>query len=79
MNIEIKKSKKPIKYDNALKFMEKRLLDLSANNSSELIWILEHDDIFTAGTNFKQNEINDKSNQMDNHESCCPNNVTLHH
>ena len=61
MNIEIKKSKKPIKYDNALKFMEKRLLDLSANNSSELIWILEHDDIFTAGTNFKQNEILDKS------------------
>ena len=26
-----------------------------------LIWILEHDDIYTAGTNYKENEIIDKS------------------
>ena len=50
MNIEIKKSKKPVKYDDALKFMEKRLLDLNANNLNELIWTLEHDNIYTAGT-----------------------------
>ena len=61
MNIEIKKSEKPIKYEDAQKFMEKRLLDLSKNSSKELIWILEHDDVYTAGANSKKSEIIDKS------------------
>ena len=61
MKIEIKKSKKPIKYEYAIKLMEKRLLDINQNNSKELIWTLEHDDIFTAGTSYNENEIIDKS------------------
>ena len=61
MNIEIKKSEKPIKYEDAQKFMEMRLLDLSKNSSKELIWILEHDDVYTAGANSKKSEIIDKS------------------
>ena len=61
MKIEIKKSQKPVKYDDALRTMEKRLLDISQNKSNDLIWILEHDDIYTAGTSYKENEIIDKS------------------
>ncbi len=61
MNIEIKKSKKPVKYDDAINFMEKRLLNLDKNKSDELIWTLEHKDIYTAGTNFKENEVLDKT------------------
>ena len=61
MNIEIKKSKKPIKYSDAIKLMEERLLKLHENNSAELIWTLEHDHIYTAGTSYKENEIKDKS------------------
>lgn len=61
MDIEIKKSKNPIKYDDALKFMESRLLDINEKKLSELIWVLEHDDIYTAGTNYNENEIIDKS------------------
>ena len=61
MNIEIKKSKNPVKYEDALTFMEKRLLDIAQNKSNELIWILEHEDLYTAGTSFKENEILDKS------------------
>ena len=61
MKIEIKKSKKPIKYEDAIKFMEARLNDLNDNKGSELIWILEHDDIYTKGTNSNENEILDKS------------------
>ena len=61
MNIEIKKSKKPIKYDEAKKFMENRLLRINSNKSKELIWILEHEDIYTAGTSSQENEIIDKS------------------
>ena len=61
MKIEIKKSQKPVKYEDALSIMEKRLLDINQNNSHDLIWILEHDDIYTAGTSYKENEIIDKS------------------
>ena len=61
MNIEIKKSKKPIKYEYALNFMEQRLLNVNENRSSDLIWILEHNDIYTAGTSFKEKEIIDKT------------------
>ena len=61
MNIEIKKSKKPVKYDDALKLMEERLLKINKNDSNELIWILEHEDIYTAGTSYHENEIIDKS------------------
>tara|TARA_A100000164_G_C21648415_1_gene649138 strand:+ start:50 stop:670 length:621 start_codon:yes stop_codon:yes gene_type:complete len=61
MRIEIKKSKKPIKYDDAIRYMEQRLIDVNEDKSKELIWILEHDDLYTAGTSYKENEIIDKS------------------
>ena len=61
MNIEIKKSQKPVKYEDALRFMEKRLMEIDQNKSNNLIWILEHEDLYTAGTSYKENEIIDKS------------------
>ena len=61
MSIEIKKSKNPIKYEEAIKLMEERLINLNENKSNELIWILEHNDVYTAGTSYNENEILDKS------------------
>ena len=61
MSIEIKKSKKPVKYESAIKLMEKRLLDIHEKKFRELIWILEHNHVYTAGTSYKENEILDKS------------------
>ena len=61
MNFEIKKSKNPINYKDAIEYMEKRLIDLNQNNSRNLIWTLEHEEIYTAGTSFKENEILNKS------------------
>ena len=61
MNIEIKKSIKPINYFDAINILEKRLEDLYAHIDKELIWTLEHDEIFTAGTSYKENEILDTS------------------
>ena len=61
MNIEIKKSKKPIKYDYAIQLMERRLLDINKKNKNELLWILEHEEVYTAGTSYKKEEIIDKS------------------
>ena len=61
MNIEIKKSIKPIKYDQAIKFLEQRLIDINNNKKGDLIWILEHEEIYTAGTSFKKEEILNKN------------------
>ena len=61
MNIEIKKSKNPIKYEDALKLMETRLNEINEKKNNELIWILQHDEIYTAGTNYSEDEIIDKS------------------
>ena len=61
MNIEIKKSIKPINYFDAINIMESRLKDLCENNEQQLIWTLEHNEVFTAGTSYKENEIIDKS------------------
>ena len=61
MNIEIKKSIKPIKYTSAIKTMEERLRDILSGKKRELIWILEHQKIFTGGTSYKESEILDKS------------------
>ena len=52
MNIEIKKSTKPVKYKDAITELEARLKLVSENSDKELIWILEHEPIFTAGTNY---------------------------
>ena len=60
MNIEIKKSIKPIKYDQAIKFLEQRLMDINNEKKNDLIWILEHEEIYTAGTNYKEKEILNK-------------------
>jgi lipoyl(octanoyl) transferase len=61
MNIEIKKSKKPVKYEDAIKLMENRLQEIHLNKSNQLIWILEHEEIYTAGTSYLESEIIDKS------------------
>ena len=61
MSIEIKKSEKPVIYENARKLMEERLLSLVLNKSNELIWTLEHPDVYTAGTSYNKGDILDKS------------------
>ena len=61
MSIEIKKSEKPVIYEDAKKMMEERLLNVDLNKSNELIWILEHPDIYTAGTSHNESDILDKS------------------
>ena len=60
MNIEIKKSIKPVKYDVAIEFLEERLKDINDNKKSDLIWILEHEEIYTAGTSYREEEILNK-------------------
>ena len=61
MKIEIKKSIKPVEYKEAIDYLEKRLVQVNQKKETELIWILEHPSIYTAGTSYNENEILDKS------------------
>jgi lipoyl(octanoyl) transferase len=61
MNIEIKKSIKPVKYEDAIKFLEERLLEINSAQKEDLIWILEHEATYTAGTSYKEEEILNKN------------------
>ena len=59
MFIDIKKSTKPVKYNDAIAFLEKRVEEVLKKKSNELIWILEHKNTFTAGKTYKKSEILD--------------------
>ncbi len=61
MPIEIKKSQNPVKYEDAISFMEDRLKDIDLKKVDDLIWVLEHNHIYTSGTSYNENEIIDKS------------------
>jgi len=61
MRIEIKKSIKPVNYSKAIKFLEKRLDQISKNKAKELIWILEHPSTYTSGNNLDKKDILDNS------------------
>jgi len=61
MDIQIKKSIKPVKYISSIKIMEARLKQILIGKGKELIWILEHEEIYTGGTSYNESEILDKS------------------
>ena len=60
MSIEIKISKKPIEYNKAINYLEKRVKSVQENNGDELLWILSHPSTYTAGISSKNTEILDK-------------------
>jgi lipoyl(octanoyl) transferase len=43
-------SDRPVPYDEALAVMEARVADISAGRAGELLWLLEHPPLYTAGT-----------------------------
>ena len=61
MNIEIKKSEKPIEYNKAIEYLENRVVEVNNNKSKELIWFLEHPSVYTAGSSFNKDDILDDS------------------
>ena len=60
MNMEIKISKQKIPYKTAINFLKKRVENIKAGTSRDLLWILEHPTTYTAGIRSNKNEILDK-------------------
>ena len=60
MNIEVKNSMKPIDYAKSMKILEKRVQDVLFEKKEELLWILEHKTVYTAGTSANEKDLIDK-------------------
>ena len=61
MNIEVKNSVKPVDYIDSMKILEKRVEDVSLGKKGELLWILEHNTVYTAGTSSNEKDLLDKN------------------
>ncbi len=61
-NVEWKISNSLIKYDLAISEMENRVLNIKNNSIKELVWLLEHKSIYTAGSSAKDKDLLNKSN-----------------
>ncbi len=59
--MEIKISKKPVEYRRAINILEERLKLVKEKKASELIWLLQHPNVYTAGIRYSNNEILDSS------------------
>ena len=55
--MEIKISKKPVKYEEAIEYLDERVHQVSQNRNEELIWFLEHKSVYTCGVNFNQKDV----------------------
>jgi lipoyl(octanoyl) transferase len=59
--VEWKISNSLIKYDLAISEMENRVLNIKNNSIKELVWLLEHKSIYTAGSSAKDKDLLNKS------------------
>ena len=61
MNIEVINSIKSVDYTKSMKILEKRVHDVFLGKKDELLWILEHNSVYTAGTSSKKIDLLDKN------------------
>ena len=61
MNIEVKSSVKPIDYLQSIKILEKRVHDVFLGKKDELLWVLEHNSVYTAGSSANKKDLLDQN------------------
>ena len=61
MTIQVKNSVKPIDYNESIKFLEKRVKDIILGKKCELLWILEHKTVYTAGSSANEKDLINKN------------------
>ena len=64
MNIEVKSSVKPVDYIDSMKILEKRVENVFLGKKDELLWILEHNTVYTAGSSSNEQDLINKSLQV---------------
>ena len=57
--VEWKVSTAPVNYQESVTLMERRVAEIASGNAAEMIWLLEHPPIYTAGTSAKDSDLID--------------------
>jgi lipoyl(octanoyl) transferase len=57
--MEILATSVPIAYEHAVKIMEDRVASIRAGTADELVWLLEHPALYTAGTSAREEDLLD--------------------
>ena len=57
MSIEVKNTVKPIDYVRSINTLENRVNDVFLGKKNELLWILEHNTVYTGGTSSNQKDL----------------------
>tara|TARA_X000000950_G_scaffold23907_1_gene25597 strand:- start:800 stop:1453 length:654 start_codon:yes stop_codon:yes gene_type:complete len=57
VSVDWKISKNLVGYDLAISEMERRVLEIKQNSANELVWLLEHEPIYTGGTSAKKEDL----------------------
>ena len=60
MNIEVKNSIKPVDYTKSVEKLEKRVEEVLLGKKDELLWILEHNTVYTAGSSADEKDLINK-------------------
>mgnify|MGYP001229913808 CR=1 FL=1 len=60
MNIEVKNTVNTVDYIESMKVLEQRVEDVHLGKKKELLWIIEHNPVYTAGTSSKNDELINK-------------------
>ena len=61
-NVDWIKSAQLINYQNSFEWMLSYVKKIQIENAKEVIWLLEHEDIYTAGTSAKENDFKGLNN-----------------
>ena len=61
MNIDVKNSIKLVDYRKSMEILEQRVNDIHNQKKNELLWIIEHKDVYTAGANSKDADLLNKN------------------
>ena len=61
MKLEIKISNKPVEYYDAIKYLEERVIKVQNKEAKNLLWILEHPNLYSAGTSAKDTDLLNKN------------------
>ena len=60
MSIEVKNSVKPVDYVKSMSILEQRVQDVLLDKKDEFLWIIEHSQVYTAGTSSTNADLLDK-------------------
>ncbi len=61
-NIEWLENKQPVSFEEAVAFMENRVAQISAGTAPQLIWLVEHPPLYTAGISARDEDLLHKTN-----------------